>query len=346
MLREATVHAMDWCDKTMSMIREKQYEACELRLSGYPSVGVFSPEATDADAQTLLECSYYASEDVGGLATLDSLRALVLKRLPAEAPYISQAESTLLERLLIAGGRLTSSDWDAIDAAEALASRLWCVFLDEDESWSLVLPDELQAPLLQIIGTPAYAEARTSVFRYDATIQGLLYIAGFLHSAQPVEYFTHDVMKRDDALARRIASRFLKATYEYMDDLDGNLILLHPGLADPYRLLYSASSDGVLTLEFTQELLMGGMNGLLPEEAPLHEAMRGALEGATRPECNADEAAEDLRMLAKQGVPLPEMESVLASMLCVLPTDAMHSALRNLHDHTPHWLGLRANLQN
>ena len=58
---------------TMSMMREKQFEACERRLFAHPGVGLFAPEATEADAQALLAGSF---DDVGGksrhtLATLE-----------------------------------------------------------------------------------------------------------------------------------------------------------------------------------------------------------------------------------------------------------------------------------
>ena len=63
----------------MSMMREKQFEACERRLFAHPGVGLFAPEATEADAQALLAGSF---DDVGGksrhtLATLEGLRAAV-----------------------------------------------------------------------------------------------------------------------------------------------------------------------------------------------------------------------------------------------------------------------------
>jgi len=57
-LREATVHA-DWGEKTMSMLREKQFEACERRLGAHPGISLFSQEATELDAQKLWEGSYY-----------------------------------------------------------------------------------------------------------------------------------------------------------------------------------------------------------------------------------------------------------------------------------------------
>ena len=103
---------------------------------------------------------------------------------------------------------------------------------------------------------------------------------------------------------------------------------------------------GEITLALNEETLAGGMSGILPEEEPLHEAMRAALEGFTRPEWDAEDAAEDLRFLAKQGVPLSDMAEVMGTMLSVQPTIAMHSALRRLHDSTPHWIGMTAHLKH
>ena len=131
MLREGMLHA-DWGEMTMSMMREKQFEACERRLFAYPSVGLFSKEATELDAMRLLSGSFektpYAS-----LVTLKQLREQVMFRLPLEAQYVSVAEMQLLERLLLNDGVLVLSEWDDIGAAEALVRRLWCSFKAEGE---------------------------------------------------------------------------------------------------------------------------------------------------------------------------------------------------------------------
>ncbi len=345
MLRETTTHS-DWCEKTMSMIREKQFEACERRLSAHPSVSLFSGEASDLDAQVLLEGSYYGQELSLGLVTVQELRDRVMAQLTEEVMYLSREETNILERLLISEGVVTLTEWDDIGAAEGLVSRLWCSFHMSEDEWTLELPATLHEPILVAMNEPEYPQARELVFRYDAMILSLLYIAGFLHSAQPIQAFTKDVMGRGDPVAKNIARRYLKSTFQYMTDPSNELILLHPGLADPYRLIASVQSEEVLSFELSQEMMTGGMNGLFSEEEPLHEAMCGALEGFLRPEYDTAEATEDLRMLAKQGVSLEEMESVLSSMLCVMPTEAMEHALRQLHQCTPHWLGLKADLQH
>lgn len=342
MLREGMLH-VDWCEMTMSMMREKQFEACERRLFAFPSVGLFSEEATELDAMRLLSGSF---ENAGNqmLITLRELRERVMFRLPLEAQFVSVGEMQLLERLLMNEGSITLGEWDDIGAAEALVRRLWCSFRADGEEWTLMLPKALHESIMLAIHMPESALARERVYRFDATIHGLLYIAGLLHSAQPVDVFMREVMKRDDALAAEVARRYLQSTFEYVTDANGDLILLHPGLADPYRMFRMQPVDGIFTLEISQELIAGGMNGILPEEIPLHEALCGALRGALRPEFDLGEAAEDLRMLAKQGVELHEMQEVMAAMLSVYPTQPMKDALKLLYQCTPHWMGLKTAL--
>lgn len=341
MLREGMLHA-DWCDRTMSMMREKQFEACERRLFAHPGICLFSPEATELDVPLLLECSYEEKEQ--RLVSLAELRARVMVRLPLEVLYTGVNEMQMLERLLINDGEMLITDWDDIGAAEALVRRLWCGFRAEGEEWKLILPKALHEPLMTAMHSPTAMRARELLFRFDATIHGLLYIAGLLHSAQPLSVFLQEVMQRSDAAALQVAKRYLQSTFEYITDAQGDLILLHPGLADPYQMFRTQPVEGIFTLELSQELIAGGMNGLLPEEVPLHEALCGALQGAMRPEFELADAAEDLRMLAKQGVPYEELEAVMASMLAVLPTEKMKTALRQLHLCTPHWMGLRTAL--
>ena len=146
MLREGMLHT-DWCDMTMSMMREKQFEACERRLFAHPGVSLFSESATEADVQTLLEGSFEAGLGGNALVTLDQLRRKIADRLPLEALYISAGEMQLLERLLSGTGEIKLGEWDDIGAAEALVRRLWCSFSLRGEDWILTLPKALHAPL-------------------------------------------------------------------------------------------------------------------------------------------------------------------------------------------------------
>ena len=69
---------------------------------------------------------------------------------------------------------------------------------------------------------------------------------------------------------------------------------------------------GIFTLELSQEMIAGGMNGILPEEQPLNEALCGALNGALRPRVRAGRGCRgSAACLAEQGVGLKEMENVM-----------------------------------
>ena len=235
---------------------------------------------------------------------------------------------------------------DDLGAAEALLSRLWCSFRAEGEDWYLTLPAALQEPLLTAMSADGAAMDRERLWRYDATVHGLLYITGLLHAAQAMEFFLGGVMQRNDPMAREIARRYLQASFDYITDGAGGMILLHPGLANPYQLVKRQQVGALDTFEMSQQMVAGGMNGILPEEVPLHEAMCAALRGALRPELDVNDIAEDLRMLAKQNASLSEMESVLAESVTVLPTREMRDAVRRLYEGTPRWLGLKAALEH
>ena len=141
-------------------------------------------------------------------------------------------------------------------------------------------------------------------------------------------------------------ARYLRAAFDYTETEDGEILLLHPGLADPDHLLSSLSRLEVPETNLTREMMLGGMNGILPEEVASCEAMRGALCGAVRPEYDEEEALEDLRMMAKQGADLKEMREVMESMLCVLPTPRMNDALAQLHLQTVRWMGMPSAVLN
>lgn len=346
MLREAVAHA-DWCEMTMSMMREKQFEACERRLFEHPGVSLFGDEATDADAQALYAHSFDGARTHGGcLVTLASLRELVWSRLELEALYLSEDERRLVERMLLGDGETELGDWDNLAAAEALVSRLWCGFRSDDDVWILSLPTPLHEPLSRALRAPEAAGIAEALERFDSSIRGLLYISGLLHSSQPQAFFVQDVIKRGDELAHEIARRYLQASFEYIADAHGDFILLHPGLADPYRLVSQQMPERGFTLELPPEVIAGGVRGILEEEEPLHEALCAALYGNLRPDYDLGECAEDLRMLAKQGVPYDEMEGVMSSMLAVMPTRRMKDALWSLYLNTPRWMSMKAAVAN
>ena len=50
MLRQTNTRSLHWADKTMSVLRADQLEACEKDLAGLPSRCLFEPDCSDLDA--------------------------------------------------------------------------------------------------------------------------------------------------------------------------------------------------------------------------------------------------------------------------------------------------------
>ncbi len=346
MLRACTTPVERWCDKTMSVLREQQLEACQDRLSRCPSEGIFGQLCED-EFQKLYAVSYYAREIRRRSPGQEELRRTVLRRAFREMCYVSPREDDLIKRMLMNGGEACLEDWDEISSAEALIARLWCTLRIEDEDTAVLrLAPELIGPVSAAILSSDYTEAREKLFSFDATLHSLLYISGFLHASVPMAHFLRQLGDKADGLSAILLARYLRSGFDYTETKDGDILLLHPGLADPNHLLSNLEMLNPPEIHLTREMMLGGMNGILAEEIASCETMRGALAGAVRPEYDADEALEDLRMMAKQGAALSEMREVLEGMLCVLPTPWMLDALAQLHLQTVRWLGMPSAVLN
>ena len=344
MLRETNVQRLPWADKTMSLLRQQQLEACEKRLSTLPSCGLYTYD-DDLHVEELWRCSFDAAEAPvqSRLHTTHELRARILTRLPAEAALLSVEEHHLVERLLTLGGEAELLDWEEMSAAESLVRRLWCVITRIGHRFILHLPQELLTPLTMVMSSRQHEEIRERLMRHDAVIRALLYIGGLLHYEEPLHHLLSDVLDSPGRTEQMLALRYLRTAYDYTHDRYGEMLLLHPGLAEPDQLMSITAPQEGLSIDLDEETIRGAMEGLMPEERPLFERLYGLLLGATRPELSEEDAVEDLRMLAKQGVPLSVMLEVLGSMLMLQPTEEMCSAVADLHALTPRWGEMRMN---
>jgi len=346
LFRISTCRVEQWCDKTMSVMRERQLEACQDRLYRCPPGGIFD-ELCEDEVRSLFHFSYYAREMRMRTPSLEELRELVTQRIGQEVCFLSSREDELMKRMLMGNGETYLDSWEEISAAEALISRLWCNLqvVDEDSA-RLCLPERLIQPITEAMMTEEYTRTRERLFTFDATLHSLLYLSGFLHASVPMSHYYQQYSKDADGLTGIMIDRHLRSAFDYTETAEGEILLLHPGLADPEKLLSSLSQSQPIEIRLTKEMMLGGMNELLPEEVASFEAMRGALFGAIRPEYGEEEALEDLRMMAKQGASLNEMREVMESMLCVLPTPRMLEALNQLHLQTVRWLGMPSPVLN
>lgn len=342
MLRETNVQRLHWADKTMSVIRQEQLEACEKRLSALPQITVFDL-LDDLRTEEIWQCSYDAQEHprMEKLHTRKELRAQVLGRLASEAALLSVEEHLLVERLITLGGTAELIDWEETSAAESLVRRLWCTISREGGHIIVHMPDALLAPLTLAIGSHQHLEIRERLMRHDSVIRGMLYIGGLLHYEEPLYHLMADVLKDTYASDLTLALRYLRAAYDYTYDRNGDMLLLHPGLADPERLIAMHQPMTEISVELSEDAMRGAIDGMLPEEEPLFDKLYWLFMGATRPELTPEGAAEDLLMLAKQGVSLQEMQEVLGTLLSVQPTEEMRSAVTLVHAHTPRWGQMR-----
>ena len=337
MLRESNIQPLTWADKTMSMLQARQVEACEKRLAALPDFGLFSG-CTNENVEEVYAISLEAQERLMPpmLHTPESLRAQLLSRLPAEAALLSMEEHMLLERLLTLEGCCELLDWEETAAAEGLVRRMWCTVTREEDRIFVHLPRELSVPLLLIVSSRVHVELREKLNRFDTLVRAHLYVSGLLPVREPLRRLMSDALKGTYAESLPLARRFLRAEYDYTFDRQGEMVLLHPGLAEPERMLtHIGPLAGMMALD--EATLRDAKTGLLPEEQPLFDQMYRLLTGALRPDITEEEAVEDLRMLAKQDVSLQEMNEVLASMLTMQPTHAMLAGVEQIHQRTPRW---------
>ena len=330
----------------MSVLQEKQLEACQDRLMRRPPVSIFDTE-NEEEARRIFSASFYAQEMRGRFPGINALRRKAMDFLPREVCLLSAEEDALVKRMLAGNNETLLAEWTEISAAEALIARLWCTLeIRDDETAALKLHPSLAEPLTKAMPSETYTALQSLLFSFSATLHSLLYLSGFLHATVPAAHFCEMVKDMPLPHAETFIDRYMRAAFDYTQTNIGEMLLLHPGLADPNHLLMNLSGIKPTAIHLTQEMMLGGMNGILPEEVASTENMRGMLEGAVRPDMDADEALEDLRMMAKQGATLEEMTEVLESMLFVLPTPGMLSALSQLHLQTVRWMGIRSAVLN
>ncbi len=342
MLRQRDTRPLRWTDKTMSVMRADQLEACEKDLAGFPSRCLFEPECSNIDAENLYELSFFAEEDrrTSGrvlrpaLHTVEQLRNRVLHTFVQECALLSVEEHDLLVRAVLFGGRTLLTDWNELIPVRSLARRLWCRVEGTGDNTVLIMPHQLCASALLLLAGDSHKEIRNIVEQVHESIENTLYLLGAAQAAGPARHMASLLKSTSAEGCPELITRFLLAGYDYVYDRGGNLLLIHPGLADPDRMM------GVTGAEMNPEALSKASESINDLESPLYDRMLGLLIDVTRPEITPEDAVEDLIILAKQEVPWKDMLEVLSSLLICQPTPKMRAALKELCDRVPRWLSL------
>ena len=342
MLRNGGSRPLHWADRTMSAMRADLLEACEKDLAGLPSHCLFDSGCGDVDAETFYEFSFFAEEDrraAGGrpapvLHTVEQLRARVLHQYAQEAALLSVEEHDLLVRAVLFGGRTPLTDWNELLPARGLARRLWCRVEGQGSASVLVMPHQLCASSLLLLASDSHKKVRELVEQVHESIDNTLYLLGAVQAAGPVRHM-ESILKDTFVAGRKdLFERYLLVGYDYVYDRTGKLLLIHPGLAEPERMMDYACAD------LDPGTLSSASDSVGDVESPLYEQMLGLLVDVTRPEITPEDAVEDLIILAKQEVPYEDMEEVLSSLLICQVTPEMRRALRELSNRVPRWLTL------
>ena len=267
MLREFDLQRMHWADKTQSMLHQRQMEACETRLLSYPTESIFTLQ-DERETECWWQCSYDAEESPKSpvLHTLREMRANVLARLPVEAALLTETEHALIVRLILCGGQARIDGWQELSAAESLLRRLWCTLEVDEQDVLLHLPRELMTPLSLTLREQRHQELRSRLLFFDTDTKAALYLSGMLSAKQALsrlyESVLHDSYANDEALALR----YLKAGNDFYYNRAGELFLLHPGLADPEKILREGGFPMGYQPDLPSERALMASRDLLPEE--------------------------------------------------------------------------------
>ena len=326
----------------MSVMRADLLEACEKDLAGFPACCLFDPGCGNVDAEALYELSYYADEDrraAGGklrpsLHTVEQLRNRVLHLFAQETALLSVEEHDLLVRVVLFGGRTPLADWNELLPARGLVRRLWCRVEGQREGTVLVMPHQLCASALLLLAGDSHRHVRELVEQVHESIDNTLYLLGAARAAGPVRHMNALLKDTFAAGCPELIDRFLLSGYDCVYDRDGSLLLIHPGLAEPERMM------GISSMDVNPDALNSASDSINDLESPLYERMLALMMDVTRPEITPEDAVEDLMILAKQEVPFSDMLEVLSTLLICQPTAEMRAALRDISDRVPRWLSL------
>ena len=339
MLKQLT-YASDAQDLTMSALIAQQLQECERSLFSHPNYNLFSENITDFQVQSLYETSYYSQEEKISMPTLSKLREKVLQSMEQEFYFLGESEVLLLEKMVLNNGRVKLSIHDDIRAADALVKRLFCNFYEKNQNWYLCFPTCLHAKFLEIYNKDEYLEMREKLNKFDNNIMAFLYIMGVVNATPLISFFMKEMINQVDEVVYKLLIRYLKANFKFQFDSEGQMILVHPGVANVEKILSIQKKYVGETLELSQDMVDGAKDGILYEEVALHNALSASLLYVVRPEYNASEVAEDLRMLVKQGVNYEVVENVLKNHITINPNQRILDLLDELYLFTPRLIGI------
>lgn len=334
MFRSEEWHSADWTERTLYAMRERRFSERVALLSELTPQTIFHMDMRELTTR-IEGCWQDIPRKPMRAQQVTAAQEVILGTIERQADCLSQEEHALIERMLILGGSARITDLQELDAAEALSLRLWADVGMLEGVPTVRLFDDVTQPLARAFARPEHTKLRMRLFSFQATLCAALYLAGVIDDRTPQMLFTQQVLCSDesDEEALQLARRFLWASFDCVDYEDG-VLLVHSAVSEPHKL---ARGRRPQIEKFTAHELLGGMQGILPQEEPLEEALVSAIDGALRKGMDAQECAQSLRLLSKQGAPIEALREVLSSMLMVYCTPIMQTALEDMHYGVVRW---------
>ncbi len=323
---------------TMSRIRENEYEAVRKRLGNQSGESIFGKGSSQCWMKAYQDSYEHAEISGDSWPSLAEVRARVKRQIPAELPLVTEREEALLKRLMLFGGVTPLFSDDEMLAADSLLKRLWCSCITRDNGQMLIrLADVLLKPVLTVLADESYTETRTKVYALSATLHSMVYLHGMLYAEPIISHMCSRLLTEHDEKHINLLYRYLKAEFDYCFDSQRNMVLMHPGLIHPERMLASISNAKFQATDYTREMIIGGISELLKEEAAAEEILKNELGFALQPGYNPGMMVNDLKFLIKQGATHDQLSDLISDKLAVRMTPRIENALKRVETDTVRW---------
>ena len=197
------------------------------------------------------------------------------------------------------------------------------------------MPDDLLFAISHTVGNQSFLQHTSQLHDYLQLTDLILLQEGIL----PLDLALDGMcafLEDTRTINPNLCIRLLKITYDYAH-LDGQTVLIHPGLYDPMpfagklpdypRSIYDIDADAAL-----------GFWDAITETAQLLE---GLISHSLRKDCYAPDISGDIVLLCRQGAPFEALVDALRSCLVREPTESMLDMLRLLRAQIPAWSALR-----
>lgn len=246
--------------------------------------------------------------------------------------YVSLQEQALLECLLREGGAYPIAGWEACTAAQALEARGWAKIRVAGKESEVCLRPGFMETLPDAMMQAAGRRVDLRLFSLQAALHALLYLRGALQEAEALSLLSEHL----EVPPLPIAKTLLWSAYDCVW-FGEEVYLVHPALLCPEGLLAEGLPPLPKSLETTR--LMGGVQGMLPEEQALANSQRNLLLQVGQDEEAAEELSMELRLLVKQGIAWRQVAALLKERLGRPVPRTLLTLLSEAFAKTPLWTG-------